>query len=274
MSGSVTTTEKAWTAVLYVMSVAGFVFLVAPILAIVPLSFNDGQFLTYPLRGLSLRWYEDFFFSGTWMFSIRNSLIIGVSAALIATLLGTLAAAGLWLADFPGKRLLGAFLLAPMIVPIVIYSVGLYFYFAPWDLTATHLGLIIAHAVLGTPFVLITVSATLSGFDRTLIRAGLSLGAAPLTVARRVVFPLIAPGVVFGALFAFAVSLEEVITVLLIGGPNQRTLPREMFSGIRENISPTIAAAATIMIALAILLLVTAELLRRRSARLQARGGD
>ncbi|ESR27026.1 ABC transporter permease [Lutibaculum baratangense] len=270
MSGSVTLTEKVWRVVLYVAATAGFVFLVAPILAIVPLSFNDGQFLTYPLRGLTLRWYENFFFSGTWMFSIRNSLIIGVCAALIASVLGTLAAIGLWLAEFPGKRLVGAFLLAPMIVPIVIYSVGLYFYFAPWNLTATHLGLILAHAVLGAPFVLITVGATLSGFDRTLIRAGQSLGATPIQVARHVVFPLIAPGVVFGGLFAFAVSLEEVITVLLIGGPNQRTLPREMFSGIRENISPTIAAAATIMIVLAILLLVTAELLRRRSAKLRS----
>ncbi|MBZ8134335.1 ABC transporter permease [Afifella sp. IM 167] len=271
MSGAVTTTEKAWRVVLYVVSIAGFVFLVAPILAIVPLSFNGGQFLTYPLRGLSLRWYEDFFFSGTWMFSIRNSLIIGVAAAFLASFLGALAAIGLWLAEFPGKRFIGAFLLAPMIVPIVIYSVGLYFYFAPWNLTASFAGLILAHAVLGTPFVVITVSATLSGFDRTLIRAGLGLGASPIRVARSIVFPLIAPGVIFGGLFAFSVSLEEVITVLLIGGPNQRTLPREMFSGIRENISPTIAAAATIMIALAILLLVSAELLRRRSMRLQAK---
>ncbi|WP_026380740.1 ABC transporter permease [Afifella pfennigii] len=271
MRGAITATERAWRIVLYVVSIGGFFFLVAPIFAIVPLSFNDGQFLTYPLRGVSLRWYEDFFFSGTWMSSIRNSLVIGVAAATIATVLGTLAATGLWLADFPGKRLIGAFLLAPMIVPIVIYSVGLYFYFAPWDLTASFTGLILAHAVLGTPFVVITVSATLTGFDRTLIRAGLSLGASPLRVARSVIFPLIAPGVIFGGLFAFSISMEEVITVLLIGGPNQRTLPREMFSGIRENISPTIAAAATIMIVLAIALLVTAELLRRRSARLQAR---
>ncbi|WP_414833938.1 ABC transporter permease [Afifella sp. YEN Y35] len=272
MSGAVTGTEKAWRVVLYVVAIGGFFFLVAPILAIVPLSFNDGQFLTYPLRGVSLRWYEDFFFSGTWMSSIRNSLIIGVVAATIATFLGTLAAAGLWLADFPGKRFISAFLLAPMIVPMVIYAVGLYFYFAPFDLTATFTGLILAHAVLGTPFVVITVTATLSGFDRTLIRAGLSLGASPVRVARSVVFPLIAPGVIFGGLFAFSVSLEEVITVLFIGGPNQRTLPREMFSGIRENISPTIAAAATIMIVLAVLLLLTAEFLRRRSSRLQAKG--
>lgn len=267
-----TATERFWRVVLYITATAGLIFLIVPILTIMPLSFNDSQFLTYPLRGLTLEWYREFFTDGDWMTSVRNSLFIGVFAALIASVLGTLAAIGLWLAEFPGKRALSALILAPMIVPIVIYAVGLYFYLAPWQLTATFTGLILAHATLGAPFVVVTVMASLAGFDRTLIRAGASLGANPVTTARRVVFPLIAPGIIFGGLFAFAVSLEEVITVLLIGGPGQRTLPREMFAGIRENISPTIAAAASVMIVLSVLLLVTVEWLRRRSERMRAHG--
>ena len=158
-----------------------------------------------------------------------------------------------------------AVLLSPMIVPVIIIAVGFYFFFAPLGLTGTYLGLILAHAALGAPFVVVTVMATLQGFDRSLMRAAASLGAGPATTFFRVVLPLIGPGVASGALFAFATSFDEVVVVLLVAAPEQRTLPREMFSGIRENFSPVITAVATVMIAVSIVLLLTLELLRRRS---------
>ena len=261
--------ERIWRTVLYVSSGLVLFFLMAPILAIVPLSFNSGTFLTYPLDGLSFRWYHTFLASEQWMRALRNSFIIGISSAVLATALGTVAALGLTRADFRGKGLVMAILLSPMIVPVVIVAVGFYFFFAPLGLTASYTGLILAHTALGTPFVVITVAATLKGFDDNLARAAASLGAAPVTTFFKVILPLIAPGVASGALFAFATSFDEVVVVLMVAGPEQRTLPREMFSGLRENISPTITAVATIMILVSVVMLASLEMLRRRNERLR-----
>ena len=262
--------ERFWRVVLLASSGLVLAFLVAPIFAIVPLSVNDSQFLTYPMRGLTLHWYDELFRSERWGLSVKNSFFIGTLAALIATVLGTLAAIGLLRWGFRGKAMLTGILLSPMVVPIVIYGVGLSFFFAPLGLTSTYTGIILAHAALGSPFVLVTVTATLSTFDWAMVRAAQSLGAGGWTVFRKVMLPLIAPGVASGALFAFATSFDEVVTILLIGGPQHRTIPREMFSSIRESISPTIAAAATLMTATAIALLLTVEALKRRARRLRA----
>ena len=176
-----------------------------------------------------------------------------------------------------------------MIVPIIIIAVGMSFFYAkacvPPDgvlastvglflsekgcLANSHLGVIVAHAVLGIPFVIITVTATLSGFDQSLIRAAQSLGANPRTTFFKVVMPLILPGVISGALFAFVTSFDEVVAVLFIAGPDQQTIPRQMFNGIREAISPAILAVATILVVISVALLATVELLRRRSDRLR-----
>lgn len=268
-SHALTGEERFWRIVLYGMSALVLFFLMAPILAIVPLSFNSGTFLTYPLDGLSLRWYHEFISSVQWTRALKNSFIIGLSSAALATVLGTMAALGLTRANFRGKGLVMAILLSPMIVPVVITAVGFYFFFAPFGLTASYTGLIMAHTALGTPFVVITVSATLQGFDVSLARAAASLGANPVTAFFRVILPLIAPGVFSGTLFAFATSFDEVVVVLMVAGPEQRTLPREMFSGLRENISPTITAVATIMILISVVMLASLELLRRRNERLR-----
>lgn len=268
-SHALTGEERFWRAVLYGMSAVVLFFLMAPILAIIPLSFNSGTFLTYPLDGLSLRWYHEFIASVQWTRALKNSFIIGLSSAALATVLGTMAALGLTRADFRGKGLVMAILLSPMIVPVIITAVGFYFFFAPLGLTASYTGLIMAHTALGTPFVVITVSATLQGFDVSLARAAASLGASPVVTFFRVILPLIAPGVFSGTLFAFATSFDEVVVVLMVAGPEQRTLPREMFSGLRENISPTITAVATIMILVSVVMLASLELLRRRNERLR-----
>src|SRR5438874_11256892 len=153
------------------------VFLVAPILTIVPLSFSSGSFFYYPLPGFSLRWYEDFFSSSFWLPSLKNSLIVGVSATFLATVLGTLAALGIWRARFPAQALVLALLISPMVVPVIIVAVGVYFAFAPLGLTDGYAGLILAHATLGAPLVVIKVLATLSAFDCTLARAAERRGA-------------------------------------------------------------------------------------------------
>lgn len=262
--------ERLWTWVLYLSCGLVFVFLLGPILAIVPLSVNDSNFLTYPLTGFSTRWYAEFFTSEKWTRALMNTAIIGVAATVLATTLGTLASFGLARARFPGRGLVMALVMSPMIVPVVIIGVGFYLFFAPLGLTQSYLGLIMAHTALAAPFVVVTVSATLAGLDPSLARAAASLGAAPLTTFFRVTLPVIMPGMASGALFAFAASLDEVVVVLMVAGPEQRTLPREMFSGIRENISPTITAAATVMIVAAVALLVALELLRRRAERMRA----
>jgi putative spermidine/putrescine transport system permease protein len=263
-----TFSQKFGIALTWTSGVLVLFFLLVPILAIIPLSFSSGNFLTYPLPGFSLRWYEELVTSEKWLPALRNSMIVGLSATVLATVLGTLAAMGLNRARFPLKPLVMALLLSPMIVPVVITAIGVYFFFAPLGLANSFSGLIIAHTVLGAPFVVITVSATLAHFDVGMQRAAASLGAPPLIAFFRVVLPLIMPGVASGALFAFATSFDEVVVALMIAGPEQRTLPREMFSGIRESINPTITAVATVLILTSVVLLVCLELLRRRTERL------
>ena len=254
---------------------AAFVFLVAPILVIVPLSFNAEPYFTFTegmLRfdpeAYSLRWYRSIFEDGVWTRALVNSLVIGVSATLLATSLGTLAALGLAISAMPARRTVMGLLISPMITPVIIAAVGMFFFYSSLGLTQTHLGIILAHAVLGVPFVGITVTATLSGFDQNLMRAAASLGAGPLRSFWQVQLPLIAPGVASGGLFAFAASFDEVVVgCCSMGGLEQRTIPRQMWAGIREQISPTILAVATFLIAFAVLVLFTVEWLRRRGGQ-------
>ena len=240
------------------------VFLLLPILVIIPLSFSSSSFLVYPMPGWSLRWYENLFTSAEWGRAARNSFIVAPAATLIATTLGTLAAVGLVNTKLPFKGLLMSLLIAPMVVPIVVVGVATYLFFAPLGLADSYSALILVHAALGAPFVLTTVLATLQGFDQNLVRASLSLGETPLRSFFRITLPVIAPGVISGALFAFATSFDEVVVALFLAGPEQLTLPRQMFNGIRENISPTIAAVATLLIVFTTSLLLVLEWLRGR----------
>ena len=253
-----------------------FLFLIVPILVIVPLSFNSVPFFTFTPEmlsfdpdGYSLRWYTDFFTNLNWRGAVNNSFIIAIFSTLIATSLGTLAALGLSRRNIPFRTLLMAILISPMIVPLIISACGMFFFYSRVQLQGTHVGVILAHAALGTPFVVITVTATLVGFDRSLIRAANSLGADGVTTFFKIVVPLILPGVISGALFAFITSFDEVVVILFVGSFEQRTIPWQMFSGIREHISPTILAAATLLVLVSVALLTTVELLRRRSERLR-----
>jgi len=220
-------------------------------------------------EGYSLKHYEDFFTNSDWQNALKNSFMIAPAATLLATALGTLAAIGLSQSHVPFRRTIMAILISPMIVPLIISAAGMYFFYSRIGLQGTYLGVVLAHAALGTPFVIITVTATMVGFDRSLTRAAASLGADPLTTFFKVQMPLIIPGVVSGALFAFITSFDEVVVVLFLGSAAQKTLPWQMFTGLREQISPTILAVATIMVVISIVLLTVLEMLRRRSEKLR-----
>jgi putative spermidine/putrescine transport system permease protein len=268
--------QRIWHVTFRVLCGLIFFFLVAPILVIIPLSFNAQDFFTFTpemLRldpaGFSLKHYDDFFNNPDWRLPLINSLSIAPVAMLIAVGLGTLAAIGLSQSHVPFKGAIMAILISPMIVPLVISAAGMYFFYSRIGLQGTYWGVVLAHAALGTPFVIITVTATLVGFDRSLTRAAASLGAGPLRTFFKVQMPLILPGVVAGGLFAFITSFDEVVVVIFLGAPGDKTLPWQMFTGLREQISPTILAAATVLVTVSIMLLITLELLRRRSERLR-----
>ncbi len=276
-----------------------FLFLITPIIILIPLSFNQQPYFSFTEGMLaldpeaySLRWYRDILENGMadptattgwwsdmwnnaqWVRSIRNSFYYGILSTLVATSIGTLAAIGLSSSDMPWRRPVMALLISPMIVPLVIIGSGLFFFFSQvgWAKQGDFRGdlaIILAHAVLGTPYVIITVTATLSGFDRSLTRASANMGAGPVRTFFKIQMPLITPGVISGALFAFITSFDEVVVVLQLADVRQRTIPRQMFSGIKEQISPTILAVATILVIISILLLTVVELLRRRSERMR-----
>jgi putative spermidine/putrescine transport system permease protein len=248
---------------LWAFGLAVLGFLLLPVLVVFPLSLSAGSFLHFPLPGLSLRWYEAFFASDFWLPALRNSLLVGSASAAVATLFGVPAAFGLWRARFPGRAAVMAVILAPMAVPAIVVAVALLLAFAPLGLANGFAGLVIAHAMLGVPFVVVTALASLSRFDPVLLRAAAACGAAPGRAFARVVLPRIAPGVAAGAVFAFATSLDETVVVLFLGGPGQRTLPRQMFAGLNDEISLAVMAAATLMVALSLLLLGAVAWLRR-----------
>ena len=285
------TGQKLWHFIYLTFCTLVLFFLVAPLIIVIPLSFTSSPFLNFTPEmlalkpeGFSIRWYQNLFgfceaikttvCSDKWMIGFKNSIIIGIFATLLSTALGTLAALGLSRSHVPGRKLFMALLISPMIVPLIItaasfalFSINLFG--IRLDLSASHLGLILAHAILGLPFVVITVTATLVGFDDNLTKAAANLGASPARTFFKVQMPLILPGVISGALFAFITSFDEVVVVIFLAGADQLTLPRQMWAGIRQEISPTILAAATILVLISILMLTTVELLRRRSERLR-----
>jgi putative spermidine/putrescine transport system permease protein len=268
--------ERVWHYCFLTICVLIFTFLIFPILIIFPLSFNAQPFFSFTSEMLHLqpeafttKWYQEFFTSLNWQGAVKNSFIIAIFSTIISTFLGTLAALGLSRPDFPFKTTIMGLLISPMVVPLIISAAGMFFFYSRIGLQGTHIGVILAHAALATPFVVITVTATLTGFDHSLTRAAASLGSSPTNTFFKVTVPLIIPGVISGGLFAFITSFDEVVVVLFVGSYNQRTIPWQMFSGIREQISPTIMAVATILIMISIALLVFLELMRRRTERLR-----
>ncbi len=296
--------QRTWYYTFRFLTALVFLFLITPILIILPLSFNAEPYFTFTSgmlsldpEAFSLRWYQDIFANGManpdatgaewwadmwnnaqWIRATKNSFFIGFFATLLATSFGTLAAIGLSRSEMPFKGAIMSLLISPMIVPLVVTAAGMFYFYSndfnPFmegkqALAGSKLGIILAHAALGTPFVIITVTSTLVGFDKSLTRAAANMGAGPVRTFFKIQMPLILPGVISGALFAFITSFDEVVAVLFLAGPEDKTIPRQMWSGIREQISPTILAVATILVFISICLLTVLELLRRRSERLR-----
>jgi putative spermidine/putrescine transport system permease protein len=264
LSPYATVTDRLRVGALIVWCGLVLAFLVLPIFVPVPLSVNSQSFFTFPLAGFSWRWYEEVLGSEQWRESIWHSVIIAVGVTFLATGLGTLAAVGLTSRHLPARKLVMGMLISPLIVPVVITAVGAYLFYARLGLANTFTGIILAQTAVASPFVVVTVSASLANFDGTLMRAASISGARPLVAFRRVMLPLILPGVLSGAAFAFVASFDELVIALFLASPEQRTLPMQMFTYLREHLSPAITAAATLMMSLSILLLIAADRLGRR----------
>ena len=272
------TRYRIWHYIYLFICTSVFIYLIAPLFVIFPLSFSGDEFLVFSegMKRLdpdafSTRWYKDMVWGtkNPWGLAAKNSLMIAFFATIGSVLIGTLAAVGLSSRHMPYKGIIMAILISPMIVPLIISGVAIFFFMAKVGLAATHTGIILAHIILGTPFVIITVTATLSGFDHSVTRAASSLGSTPINTFMKITLPLILPGVISGGLFAFVTSFDEVVVVLFLAGLDNTTIPIQMWIGLREQLSPTILAVATCLIILSTLILVTAELLRRRSERLR-----
>ena len=278
--------QKMWYFAFRIFCGFVFFYLIAPIFVIIPLSFNAGEFFTYTTEmlslkseGFSLKHYEKAM-TDEWLVPLSNSFKIAVPATILSVMLGTLASIGLTQSNVPAKGVIMAIFVSPMIVPLVVSGYGMTLFYVPvanWfnanlgmdETTLRYLRVIFAHTVLGTPFVIVTVMATLSGFDRNLSKAAANLGAGPVKTFFSIQMPLILPGMISGGLFAFITSFDEVVVVLFLGTAETQTLPWQMFNGLREQISLTILSVATMLVAFSIFMLITIELLRRRSQRMR-----
>lgn len=256
-------------------AITGFVavFLVAPLLIVVPMSFSASTLMQFPPTSFSWRWYEAYFGSRAWIDATWVSLKAGIVVALLSTALGTATALALTRSRFPGRAALQAFILSPLVVPVIILSVGLYYLFSFGRLNGTMAGLVIGHVVLTYPYAVVVITASLEEFDYTLEQAALGLGATPLRAFHRIVLPLISPGIMVALLFSFLTSFDEVVLAVFITGPETTTLPRKMWEGIRFELNPTIAAVSTLLIVISSSLMLVATLIQQSAERRRANAG-
>jgi len=251
--------------VLGIFSALVLLYLVAPVLIVIPMSFSAAKYLSFPPPGLSLQWYENFFARSDWTSATIQSIRVAFMVMVLSTVLGVAASLALVRASFPGKEIVNLIIISPLVVPAIIVAIAIYGLYVQLRLVQTFWGLVLAHTVLAIPYVIVNVSATLRGFDIRLEQAAQSLGANGWQTFRHVTLPLISPGIFAGAVFAFIASFDELIVALFIAGARGRTLPMRMFEGLRMEIDPTIAAVSSMLITFSVLVLASAELVRRRS---------
>lgn len=249
--------ERLW---LYLLAALVLFFLVAPIFVVVPMSFSAGEFLEFPPQEWSLRWYEAYVSSADWRLATWVSLRAAILTMLVATPLGVAAAYGLHVSGSRFARTAQLILITPLIVPVIILAVGIFYLYVQLGMVNTTIGLVLAHSILAIPFVVITVSAGFAGFDMNQERVARSLGASRLKAFLTVTLPQIRPSIVAGALFAFIVSLDEVVIALFISSGPKSTLTRRMFTGLRDEVDPTIAAVSSMLIIASVLILLLAQL--------------
>lgn len=255
-----------WTSLLlYVVCGLIAFYMILPILIVFPMSFSSAEFLTFPPPGFSLKWFQRYFGDSSWTQPTYISFQIAIMTMVLSTILGTLAAMALVRSRFWGKAAANSLILAPMIIPVIVISIALYGFFAKIGLIGTRAGLVFGHTMVCVPFVVITVSASLKGFDETLEMAAMICGATRLKAFMKITFPIIRPGMICGALFAFIISFDEIVISMFLCGIETRTLPLKMWEGIRMEINPVIAAVSTLLICLSAVLLIFLEIIRRRT---------
>jgi putative spermidine/putrescine transport system permease protein len=239
--------------------------MIAPIIVVVVLSFSSASYLTFPPPAFGLRWYREYLGSRDWLAATTLSVEVAISVVVLSTFLGVLATLGLARLPRVARLLATGLILSPLIMPVIIVAIGIYYAFARYGLVGTPAGLVLAHTCLAVPFVVTSVGASLAGFDRRLEMAALSLGATPFGTFRQVTLPLIMPGVLVGALFAFITSFDELVVALFLSGANAVTLPRRMWEDLRYALDPTIAAVSTLTILVTVVPMLWAHWVRRRN---------
>ncbi|MGH8432754.1 MAG: ABC transporter permease [Solimonas sp.] len=245
----------------------GLLFLLLPVVVVIPVSFTPNRYLSLPVDGWSLRHYQAILFEPVWRDSVRDSLIVAVCATVIAVVLGTICAVGCWRISSRFSEFVRFLMLAPIIVPSIVHALGFYQAWVQIGLIDTYAGLIIAHAMKGLPYVVISVSASLANFDLRLEQAARNLGATVSRALWLVVVPCIRPGILGGAVFAFITSWDELVVTLFITSRRVYTLPKKIWDGIQDNISPSVAAMATLLIAVTLTCVVAYALQTRARER-------
>ena len=258
----ITHAQRLW---LYIIVALTLAFLMLPVFIVVPMSFSDSRFLSFPPENWSVRWYEHYFNSTEWMNATRISLSAAVLTVLVATPLGTAAAYSFHVSTNRLAGLLRVSLLSPMMIPVILVAIGAFYVFAPVGLNNTITGLVLAHSVLAMPFVIITVTAGLRGYDMNQEKVARSLGATPLIAFLTVTLPQIRFSVMSGAMLAFITSLDEVVVALFISRGEASTLTRKMFTALRDEIDPTIASISTLLILVSTILLILNQFLNKNS---------
>jgi putative spermidine/putrescine transport system permease protein len=240
-------------------------YLLAPTLVIVPMSFTEARILSFPPQGFSTQWYERMFTDRQWSSGMINSVQVAVLTAILATVLGTLAALGLTRGRFPGRSAVNALALSPLIVPVVIIAIGMFGLFVQWRIAGSLVGMVVAHTALAMPFVIVSVGTSLRTMDRNLELAAANLGADPRRTFLRITLPIILPGVLAGAIFAFITSWDEVVVAIFMTSARFRTLPVEMWEQVRQVVDPTVAAVSTTLLVVTTVLLLLLLVVRRQA---------
>ncbi|WP_042347455.1 ABC transporter permease [Bacillus massiliigorillae] len=250
------------------------VAMLAPILTIIPISFTSVSFFQFPPPDYSLKWYQAFMENSNWITTFVRSLEIALFTAILSTILGTMAACAVTRINFKAKPIFMALMIAPMIIPVIIVGISIYFFFSQNHLTDTIPGLVLAHSVLAIPMVFITVTSSLRGVDRNLELAAMGLGSTPIEAFFKITVPLIKPAILSGMLISFITSLDEPVISIFITGPSTKTLPVFMWENLRTQIDPTIAVASTVIIILTICAFLLQEIVSLRASKLKNKSSN
>ncbi|MCX7711408.1 MAG: ABC transporter permease [Clostridia bacterium] len=243
-----------------ILTIFIIIFLILPVFIVIPISFSSAQYLTFPPPGFSLQWYESFFSDSEWVEAAIKSIQVGLLTTILSLVLGIMTSIGLVKGNFPGKQLLQNIFLMPLVVPTIIIAIAVYSFQSKTGLVGTTFGLVTAHTIMATPFVIVTVLASLKGMDPNLEYAAMSLGANPFLTFMKVTLNVIKPAIASSALFAFVTSFDEIVVTLFISGVSVTTLPKKMWDGVRTQVDPTIAAVSSIMIILIVVILISSQI--------------